>query len=373
MDLINDKRMVQQFLDLVAIDSPSFNERSMADYLTEKLTELGFDTIEDDWGQKHGGTCGNLYGYLQGTLECEPLLFSCHMDTVGPALGKKAIVQSDGHIISEGNTVLGADDLAGVTAILEALSVIKENSLDHGPIEVLFTVAEEVYCQGAAHYGYNRILSKYAYVLDLTGPVGLAANKAPSILTFSIEVNGKPAHAGFAPEEGIHAIMVCAKAISQLKLGHYDQDTTLNIGTIKGGSADNIVPASCRVSGEIRSYQHDQALNLIQRIEAIFQESCNIYGASYEIDYKTPFVAYDVSKDSTVVENFVSACNKVGLTPILSPTFGGSDNHHFVASGISGLVIASAMYACHSTEEYTTIEDLKKLSHLTLELMKKRA
>ena len=105
-------------------------------------------------------------------------------------------------------------------------------------------------------------------VITLTGPVGMAAYKAPSILAMEIQIKGKAAHAGFAPEEGVHAIAVAAKAISELKLGHIDEETTQNIGIIHGGLMSNIVPESCSIKGEVRSYDHEKAVRETEKTKA---------------------------------------------------------------------------------------------------------
>jgi tripeptide aminopeptidase len=114
-DMVNKERILQNFSYLVEIDSLSFGERAMADVLIKSLNELGFEVREDDAGKYYGGNCGNVYGYLKGTLEGEALLFSAHMDTVEPGVKKKAVLQEDGTITSDGSTILGADDLSGLS------------------------------------------------------------------------------------------------------------------------------------------------------------------------------------------------------------------------------------------------------------------
>jgi tripeptide aminopeptidase len=368
-NMVRVERVVEEFQTLVEIDSPSFGEREMGDYLTKRLVELGLEVSEDEAGKVLGGNCGNIYGKLEGSLKGAPLLFCVHMDTVEPASGKKAVIGEDGVIQSAGDTVLGADDLSGVSAILEALQVIKEENLPHRPIEVLFTVAEEVYCRGAALVDYTRLKAKEAYVLDLTGPVGLAAYKAPTFLFFKIEVTGKAAHAGFAPEKGIHAIAAAAEGIGKVKLGRIDEDTTVNIGLIEGGLATNIVPEKCIVKGEIRSYSMEKSNIEMLNIEKIFRSAANSYGAEIEVSTERMASAYETPLEHPVVKRFEKACEENKLTSVLEETFGGSDNNHLSQHGITGIVIASAMNQCHSTKEFTTVEELEKIASLTLSLM----
>lgn len=105
---MNCERLKEEFRKLNEIDSLSFREREMADYLMPILKKLGFEVYEDDAGIEYNGNCGNLYGILSGELPGEPILLSAHMDTVEPGRGKKAIFHEDGRITSDGTTILGA-------------------------------------------------------------------------------------------------------------------------------------------------------------------------------------------------------------------------------------------------------------------------
>lgn len=366
---MDTKRLLDTFFEMVSIDSPSFGERELCDYLADILAGLGFKIYEDNAGDLLGGASGNLYGYLDGDSALEPLLFSAHMDTVEPSKGKKAVLHGNGRITSEGDTVLGADDVAGIAAILEALRSIKEQKLAHRPIEILFTVAEEIYGKGSRLFDYSRLKSREAYVLDLTGPVGGAANKAPTILSFTVTVTGKASHAGFAPKDGIHAIAAAAEAVSRVAMGQIDDETTCNIGLIEGGTALNIVPGHCIIKGEIRSYTHKKALKQMEQVKQVFKEAAESSGAEAVVETDCHIEAYEIDAEHSVVKRYKAACASLGLPFSLSPTFGGSDNNHFVKYGISGLVIATAMQCCHSCAEYTTVKELERITGLVTALM----
>lgn len=367
--MVKRDRIVEEFKHLVSIDSPSFQEKEMGRYLKGVLEELGFTVEEDEAGKELGGNCNNIYGTLKGTNDKSPLLFCVHMDTVEPSCGKEAVIGEDGRITSKGDTVLGADDLSGVTAIIEALHVIKEEGLPHRTIEILFTVAEEVHCLGSGCVDISKIESKEGYILDLSGPVGVGAYRAPSITTFDIEVTGKASHAGFAPEEGVHSIAVAALGIQKTKQGRVDLETTVNVGMIQGGLASNIVPPSCHVSGEIRSYTKEGANAAKEQIQTAFEEACKHYGATMNMSLKKMVEAYETPKDHSVVKRFETVCQAKGLTPSLIQTFGGSDLNHLSLKGITGLVISCAMNDCHSSLEYTTVDELEKIASITLSLM----
>lgn len=366
---IDKQRLLATFEALVAIDSPSFGEGPMAAHLRERLEALGLAVTGDAAGAGHEGGSGNLYGFLEGDAAAPALLFCAHMDTVEPAHSKRAVIGEDGVIRSSGDTVLGADDAAGVAAILEALQAIREQQLPHRPIEVLFTVAEELYCAGAAIFDFSTVKSKEAYVLDLAGPVGTAAHRAPSILLFTATVTGKSAHAGFAPEQGVHAVAVAARAVSRLRMGRVDEETTLNVGVVTGGRAANVVPDECVVRGEARSFSHANAEARIEEVRRIFQEEADAAGAQLAFEVSCVCEAYEIAADHPVIRRFQAACAVQKLTPVLEQTFGGSDNNWLMKRGVTGLVIAPGMYQCHTCQEYTTVEDLERSAGLALSLM----
>lgn len=370
--MVQKERLVQTFCKLVSFDSPSYGERNVCDFLIETLTALGLQVQEDHAAQKIRGDAGNVYAYLPATKGMEqlpPLLFSGHMDTVEPSHGKKAIVHEDGSITSDGSTVLGADDCSALTAIIEALTVIQENHLPHRAIEVLFSVAEETYCIGASVFDFSQIQSKEAYVLDLTGAVGGAAIQAPTLLSFRIAVTGKASHAGFHPEQGIHAICVAASAARRLKNGWLDENTTRNIGTIHGGTQTNIVPENCVVTGEIRSFDHEQAMRTWEETKRVFEEEARKLGAEVAAEHTVHIHAYQTPEQHPVVQRFQHICAKHGIASNLCSTMGGSDNNPLSEHGLTGIVLATAMNNCHSCEEYSNVDELERITAITIDLM----
>ena len=366
---INEKRLLNLFKKLVETDSPSGGERLVCDMIKDEFKKLNIPVIEDNAGEYINGNAGNLYAYIDGDLTLPPLLFSAHMDTVEPSKNKKCIIEKDGKIHSDGTTVLGSDDFAGVVAIIEAIKTVKENSLTHRPVEILFSVSEENYCKGVAQFDFSKTKSKEAYVFDLSGKVGTAAYAAPTILSFRADIFGKASHAGFAPEKGVHSIKIAAEAVSKINCGKIDDETTVNIGTIVGGTATNIVPDKCTLTGEIRSYSDEKAVNEYRNIEKIIKETAEKFGASADVSFVKSIVAYETDLNSETVKRFESACNTLGFEPVLERSFGGSDNNVMALKGINGIVVATAMNECHTLNEWTTASELKNASKLALSLM----
>ena len=366
---VNTERLVEEFKELVAIDSVSFHERRMADTLKSKLLKLGFEVYEDGAAEVYGSEAGNVYGFLPGTLEGPPLLLSAHMDTVEPGWGKKAVIHPDGRITSEGDTVLGSDDAAGIASILEAVRAVSESGQPHRGIEVLFPMAEEAYGKGSTVAEYDRLRAKEAYTLDLSGPVGQASLQEPTFVSFSIEFVGKASHAGFAPEEGINAIAAAAAAITRIRQGRVGEETTVNIGKIEGGKATNIVPALVRMEGEIRSYVHEAALAQMEQIRRICEDTAAGFGAVVRVDSRLHMLAYRVEEKEPVVQRFRRVCETLGVECSLTRTLGGSDNNCFIQHGIRGVVLSCGMNQVHSTEEFSSVSELGRCASIVAGLI----
>ena len=367
--LINSKRITDEFMELVSIDSVSFRERKMADCLVRKLKEMGFEVYEDSAGRAFGSDTGNIYGFLKGTIPGQPLLFSAHMDTVEPGIEKKPVLHGDGTIESSGDTVLGADDVAGIVEILEGIRSVKEAGVQYGDIEVLFPIAEEVYIKGTGNFDFSTIKSKEAYVFDLSGSVGTAAISAPSLVSFKISVRGRAAHAGFDPEHGINAVAAACLAVSQIDQGRLDDETTCNIGLISGGAGINIVPDTCVCIGEVRSFNHKKAVLQVEKIKSVFEKTAAGFNAEIHAEISVNMEAYKIDRSSHIVERFLKACGALELEGQLVSTFGGSDNNNLVKNGIEGIVLSCGMFNVHSRKEYTLVRELEKGTRLVAELI----
>ena len=367
--MITKERILNEFIELVSIDSPSYGERALVDAVKKKLEGLGFAVREDDAARKINGNAGNIYAFLDGSPDADPLLFCAHTDTVEPSRGKRAVVHEDGRITSAKDTVLGSDDLSGIVELLEGVRHLQEECLPHRPVEVLFNVAEEVFGKGAKAYDYegSRIISKEAYVIDMSGHVGSAANRAPTIIGWTAQIRGRASHAGFSPEAGINAITSACAAIAKLEPGQVDWDTTMNIGTVCGGTANNIVPELCTVNGEVRSLDHEKAYRLIDQIRNVFEQCAGAAKVSFTTEEH--IVAYHTPQEHSVVRRFQKACAKLGFPGDVVSTLGGSDNNVLALHGIKGIVLSSGMQNVHSTQEFMTVDDLMNGAALVAELL----
>ncbi|MCL6557746.1 MAG: M20/M25/M40 family metallo-hydrolase [Firmicutes bacterium] len=368
--MVDSGRIVREFLELVRVDSVSGQERELAGLLYEKLAGLGLDVTEDAAGQKTGSGTGNIIGRLPGNGGRGPTLLLCaHMDTVEPGRGVRPKVE-DGVIRSAGDTVLGADDKAGIVAILEALRVLREGKITHGDIEVVFTIWEEGGLFGAKNLDYERITAKIGFILDSDGPPGTIITRAPSQDKIGATITGRAAHAGINPEDGINAIQVASHAISKMKLGRIDSETTSNIGIISGGKAINIVPDSVTIQGETRSLDAGKRKAQTEHICSAIRETAKEFGSRADVVTETIYPDFFLKKNSLPVKIAVEAAGNLGLIPRLEQTGGGSDANIFNSKGIETVVLGIGMKKVHTTEEYITVSDLVENARYLMEIVK---
>ncbi|MCD8199545.1 MAG: M20/M25/M40 family metallo-hydrolase [Coriobacteriaceae bacterium] len=368
------QRLLDTFLELVTIDSPSGHEAGVADYCTHILRdELGCTVTVDDAGELMGSDTGNLCAVFGGSSADSPeIILTAHMDSVMPCLGIKPQI-SDGVIRSDGSTVLGSDDKVGIAAILEALRCLKEEGGDHAQVCVVLTIQEEVGCCGAKAFEFTRSQEGVpCYVLDMDGTPGAAVTAAPFHYQLRATFTGRPAHAGVEPEKGISAIEAASQAIVLMRqrgcLGRIGEDETANIGTIEGGTADNVVPAECRLVGECRAFEREAVETIVDSMQACLQEAADAYGARLEVDWDNEFSGFSLDDTSPAVELFSRAVTSLGLTPTFQTSTGCSDANVFFESGPEPLVLATGMTDFHSTSESLKVADLETMTRIVLAL-----
>ncbi|MGB6370264.1 MAG: M20/M25/M40 family metallo-hydrolase [Atribacterota bacterium] len=367
--MVNEKRLVESFMELVKIDSISREEKNLADFLIEKLEDFGLDVIVDQAGEKVKSNSGNIIARLKGNIKkATPIMFSAHMDTVVP--GKNINPFCDGKkIVSSGETILGADDKAAIAALLEALHIIKENNISCGDIEIVFTICEEIGLKGAKNLDISSLNAQMGFVLDAGGQVGKIITTAPSQNSLEIIIYGKSAHAGANPEEGINAIQVAGFALSRMKLGRIDEETTANIGVISGGKATNIVPDKVTLKGEVRSRKEKKLEKYTERLKKITEDTAQEFKAKAEVKINREYSCYNLYSDDQVVKISTKAAKDMGLQPELCPSGGGSDANVFNKKGFPSVVLSVGMEKVHTVDEYILVKNLKNTVEYVLSII----
>ncbi|MCG8636799.1 MAG: M20/M25/M40 family metallo-hydrolase [Desulfobacterales bacterium] len=371
--MINAKRLGDLFTRLAQIDSESRHEAQIAGELETILTGMGAEVVFDDAAEKVGGDCGNLVAKFKGTVDAAPIFLSGHMDTVVPGKGVKVRFE-DGVFRSDGTTILGSDDKSALAIIIEVMQVIAENNLPCPPVEVVFTVCEEIGLMGAKEIDLSLMDSTFGYILDSTDTEGIVT-RAPSANKITAKVYGRAAHAGAAPEKGISAIYTASKAIAQLELGRIDDETTSNLGLISGGMATNIIPEYVEIHGETRSHDVDMLEKITQNIVSTFEETAAALRADgedlprVEVIVEQDFPNTNIPEDHIAITLARRAAEKLGR-PLESKTIGGgADANIFFGKGIVAGVLGTGMTDVHTLNESITLQDMLNTADLVLEIL----
>jgi tripeptide aminopeptidase len=363
--VIQADRLQTLFLELVQIDSLSRREGAISRRLAAEMQALGASVKFDGAAEAVGGEVGNLIARIPGTADAPPMLLCAHMDTVEPGAGVKPIVEGD-VIRSDGTTVLGGDDKSGVAIICEVVRVCRERGLPYPPIDVVFTVCEEVGLLGARHLDMSLIGARRGFVFD-SDAVGFVFTRAPGSNLLEVTIRGQAAHAGMAPEQGVSAIRVAAEAIVAMRLGRIDEETTSNLGLISGGRAINIVPDEVRLRGEARSHDHEklrqQCAHMRECIEAAVAKHP---GSSAEVTIKPMYEPMKVDEDADIMRLLRAAAAKANR-PIESAGMGGGcDANVLNERGMQVVNLGTGMREIHTTHEWLKVSDMVATAEVTL-------
>jgi len=367
---VKSDRLVELFTTLCRINSPSRQEREVAEYVKGFLRGLGLEVREDHAAQQVEGNANNLVATLPANISGVPrIFFSAHLDTVEPNPNVKIILEN-GIIRTDGTSILGADDKAGVSAILEAIRIVVENNLPHGQIQLIFTVCEEIGLKGAQALDLSLVESDFGFVYDSGPPIGTVVSQTPTHDTMEVRLIGKPAHAGVEPEKGINAIEIAAHAIARMRLGRIDEETTANIGTIHGGHATNVVCPEVHLRAEARSRSKAKVDAQVAHMIECFERAAQERGGRAEIHLERHYEGYQLTENDLPVRIVHAAARKIGLEPLMRPTGGGSDANIFIARGLPCCVVGTAMEKVHTHEEFVQVENLARSVDLTLAIIR---
>lgn len=368
IDSIQPQRLAHYFTTLCEIDSPSLQEKPVADYLRQFFSTFPQVTIEEDHSSLYThSNSNNLIITLPGEKKASGLFFSCHMDVISPCCGVEVDVQG-GVFRSKGDTVLGSDDKAGIAILMELSHCILDSLADYPLVQFIFTTGEEIGLLGAVHLDYDLIRVPYGYALDSTG-VDNCIIGAPAAVYIDATITGKAAHAGLNPQDGINAIVLCGEVTSHLSLGQIDVDTTANIGLIQGGVATNIIPETVRVRGEIRSHDAEKLTQTIDIFKRTFENICGSYGGHAEISFPPQYPAMLLPHDSDVVQRVVTAACQLERTLEFIVAGGGSDANIFNSKGLPTCILGIGMADVHSTAENISLVDMQRTVELVLSIV----
>jgi len=363
--VIRTDRLKSLFLELVQIDSLSRREGRIAERLAREMRELGASVAFDQAHRAVGGEVGNLVARIPGTASGPPFLLCAHMDTVEPGSGVQPVDEGD-VIRSDGTTVLGGDDKSGIAIVCECVRAAREDGIPHPPVDVVFTICEELGLLGARHLDVGLVAARRGFVFDSDAP-GVVFTRAPGSSRIEAVVHGRAAHAGMAPERGVSAIRVASEAIAAMRLGRVDRETTANVGVIHGGRAINIVPDEVRLRGEARSHDPARLEAQCAHMRSCLEEAAARHpGARVELAIEHMYQPMQVPDDAPVLRLLRAAAGRVGR-PIGSAVMGGGcDANVLNRRGFEVVNLGTGMRDIHSTSEWVRVSDMVAAAEVTL-------
>ena len=363
------ERLNDTFAALCRIESPSGHERACADWVTGELRGMGLEVEEDDVGPQVGSDAGNLLARIPGA-GADSILLCAHLDTV-PLTAPVEPVLLDGGWTNANDGILGSDNKSAVSVMVELARRVTAPGAEAPPVgvELLFTVCEEISLLGAAAFDASRLRSRFGYVFDHATPIGEIVLAAPTLHRILAEFHGRAAHAGVRPEDGRSAISAAARAIAAMRLGRLDSDTTANVGTIRGGTAINVIPERCRVEAEVRSIDQARAEALATEMIDHFQDAADAAECDLDITLERTIEGYRTRPraiEVAVAERALRAC---GYEPTHISTGGASDANAFRAAGLTCTNLADGTEHNHEPTERISVDALEGMLEVAIALV----
>ena len=343
------ERLTETFVSLCRIDSSFGHEKACADRVRAELAAMGVEVFEDDTAPESGGECGNLLARIPGRGD-RTVLLCAHLDTV-EATAPIEPVMVDGGWENAHDGILGADNKAAVAVMLE---VARRARIEGSPvgIELLFTVSEENALAGAKAFDVSTLTADFGYVFDHASPIGEVIVGTPTYFRLEAHFHGRAAHAGLCPEEGRSAIVAAANAVASMPNGRVDAETTVNVGSIRGGvGSTNVVPERCTLLAEARSLDPSRVEDVVASMVDAVQDAAGHGECDVDLTVEKLFTGYRLRPSAPAVVAAEAALRECGYEPRRVQTGGGSDANVFQAAGLSCVNLANGTERAHQPDE----------------------
>ncbi|HWD86139.1 MAG TPA: M20/M25/M40 family metallo-hydrolase [Solirubrobacteraceae bacterium] len=370
-DDLERRRLHNTFETLCRLETPAGQERPVADWLTRELRDMGLKVEEDDAGDEIGSDSGNLFVRIPGQ-SARQLLLCAHMDTV-PLTAPVEPVLREGGWENAGEGILGADNKSAVAALVETARRLMTGSRPEVGVELLFTIAEETGLNGATAFDVSRLGSEFGYVFDHASPLGEVVLASPSLVSIVADIRGQAAHAGLHPEKGSSAIIAAARALAQMPHGRLDAETTVNVGTVTGGTATNVVAERCRVELEVRAVDAGRVEEVVTTVIDAFQDAVDASACDLDVTTEKLFTGYRLRPTEPAIELAGRALSAIGYRPEMISSGGGSDANAFRAAGFACVNLANGTERAHQPTERVSVQALEGGLELVLALLDEAA
>ena len=382
-DLVRARRLA---LELMAIAGKSGAEAGVAEYITGQLRGAGVaaELIATDKVHMRTplrGDTGNLVLKLPGTRRGPRRLLAGHLDTVPICVGSKPVLRGRTVRAAGRDTGLGADNRAACAALLAAALEITERGLPHPPVTFCWFVQEEVGLHGSqrvskAFLGNPRL----AFNWDGGSAASLVVG-ATGAYRMQIEVQGVASHAGTAPERGVSAIAIAARAIADLDRGGWHgkiekegNSGTSNVGVIHAGEATNVVTEQATIRAEARSHDPAFRKRIVREIDQAFRRAASKVISSEGITGRIKVVAsqdyesFKLTLDEPCVVAAAAAVEAAGSRPEYRIADGGLDANSLTARGLPTVTMGVGQRNAHTVKETLDLDDFELACRVALRL-----
>jgi tripeptide aminopeptidase len=356
-------RLAELFTDLCRIPSPFGHERKCADRVIAELRGMGLEAEEDE--------AGNVLARLDGRGD-RSVLLCAHLDTVETEAPIEPVLV-DGGWENAHDGILGADNKAAVAVMLE---VARRASIEGSPVgvELLFTVSEEDALVGAKAFDVGRLRSEFGYVFDHATPIGEIVVASPTYFRLEASFHGKSAHAGIRPEDGRSAVLAAALAITSMPLGRIDDQTTANVGSIRGGTGStNVVPDRCRLLAETRSLDPARVEDVVAAMVDAMHDGAGRVECDVDVVTEKLFTGFKVRPSAPELVAAEAALSACGYEPRRIQTGGGSDANALQAAGFPCINLANGTERNHEATERVSVAALEGMLDVALVLLEEAA
>jgi tripeptide aminopeptidase len=391
MPPVDVKAAEDHLMRFLAVEGLSGQEAAIAAAVSDELKKVGVpaSAIRFDKANERiplPTQVGNLLVDLPGTRPGARIMFATHLDTVPICAGAKPRREGD-RIVTDGTTGLGGDNRTGCAILVALAETLIKHKLPHPPITLLFTVREESGIQGA----------KYLDPADLNGATmcfNVDSKLAAELLTgavgqesWEVEIKGKAAHAGVAPEKGISSTLVAAVALSDAHRGGWfgkvvkpEGTGTSNAGVFGGkdgraaGDATNVVTDYVHIKGEARSSDEKFASAITAAYREAFTKAAaaikDAGGATAKVkfDGQPAYPPFKLAEGDPVVKHAMRAAESIGLQPSTLFSNGGLDANWFVKHGVPTVTIGAGQYEIHTVNEYVDLPEFANGCRLAVAL-----
>lgn len=311
----------------------------------------------------------------------EPVLFLAHMDTVDEVSGKNVnpvIInngkdytddETDTIITTDKNTLLGADDKAGIAAIMTALTYICTEDCEHGAVEVIFSPDEET-GHGMDYVPVNLIKSKYAYTVD-GGDLGEMETECFNAYSAKVTFTGKACHTGYAKENRmINANLMLADFLSKIPQ-NMRPETTENYEPFIAAMDCQSCIENASLSLLLRAFNIEEINQEMDLLKKFAKETMDKTGGKVEIIFKEQYLNMKQKMDENpqVIKRITNAFEKAGVKIINKPIRGGTDGSRLTQMGIPTPNIFTGAHEFHSRNEWCSLNQMAKASDIVLNVL----